>query len=42
MDKDAHKIKNQNRELSYNNINMEHYIEEGVDAVRDNYDKYKI
>lgn len=44
MDKDAHKIKSQNRELSYNNILMEHYIseKEGIDAVRDNHEQYKI
>jgi len=26
MDIDAHRIKNENRELSYNNIMMEHYV----------------
>ena len=46
MDIDAHRIKNENRELSYNNIMMEHYVcqEEGVDAIRqkNEYDKYKL
>ena len=42
MDLDAHKIKSQNRELSYNNIDMSKYKEtDGRDYVRD-FQKYRL
>jgi len=42
MDLDAHKIKKENRNLSYNNIDMSKYqTSDGVDLVRDTV-KYKL
>lgn len=42
MDKDAHKIRKQNREMSYNNILMDKYESaDGTDSIRDTNEKYK-
>ena len=42
MDKDAHTIRKQNREMSYNNIKMENYESaDGTDSIRDTNEKYK-
>jgi hypothetical protein len=42
MDKDAHKIRKEHREMSYNNITMDNYKSgDGIDSIRDTNEKYK-
>jgi 2,3-bisphosphoglycerate-dependent phosphoglycerate mutase len=43
MDKDSHKIRCKNRDMSYNNIMMDNYESaDGTDSTRDTNEKFKI